>query len=113
MAHAYFSKILDVPADDAWAMIRDFGSLPVWCPFVKRSELRGGGPYEVGTIRANTMADDGVMEERLLEISERHRRIVFDIVAADIAPAVAFLCSEEAGWVTGQLLVADGGMSHY
>lgn len=33
-------------------------------------------------------------------------------VAADIAPSVAFLCSEEAGWVTGQLLVADGGMSH-
>jgi pyridoxal 4-dehydrogenase len=30
----------------------------------------------------------------------------------DIAPAVAFLASEEAGWVTGQLLVADGGMSH-
>ena len=33
-------------------------------------------------------------------------------VAPDIAPAVAFLASEEAGWVTGQLLVADGGMSH-
>lgn len=33
-------------------------------------------------------------------------------VAADIAPAVEFLASEEAGWVTGQLLVADGGMSH-
>jgi pyridoxal 4-dehydrogenase len=33
-------------------------------------------------------------------------------VAADIAPAVAFLVSEEAGWVTGQLLVADGGMTH-
>jgi pyridoxal 4-dehydrogenase len=33
-------------------------------------------------------------------------------VAADIAPPVAFLCSEEAGWVTGQLLVADGGMTH-
>lgn len=31
---------------------------------------------------------------------------------ADIAPAFAFLASEEAGWVTGQLLVADGGMSH-
>jgi len=33
-------------------------------------------------------------------------------VAADIAPAVAFLASEEAGWVTGQMLVADAGMSH-
>jgi pyridoxal 4-dehydrogenase len=33
-------------------------------------------------------------------------------VATDIAPAVAFLASEESGWVTGQLLVADGGMSH-
>ncbi len=29
--------------------------------------------------------------------------------AADIAPSVAFLCSEESGWVTGQLLAVDGG----
>jgi pyridoxal 4-dehydrogenase len=33
-------------------------------------------------------------------------------VATDIAPAVAFLASEEAGWITGQMLVADAGMSH-
>src|SRR5438093_6902256 len=33
-------------------------------------------------------------------------------VAADIAPSVVFLASEEAGWVTGQLLVADAGMTH-
>jgi hypothetical protein len=84
MARVFFSKVLDVPADDAWAVIRDFGSLPVWCPFVKRSELRGGGPYEVGTVRANTIADDSVMKERLLEISERNRRISYDIIAADI-----------------------------
>ena len=32
--------------------------------------------------------------------------------AVDIAPAVAFLLSEEAGWITGQMLVADAGMSH-
>ena len=31
---------------------------------------------------------------------------------SDIAPSVAFLLSEEAGWVTGQMLVADAGMSH-
>jgi pyridoxal 4-dehydrogenase len=28
---------------------------------------------------------------------------------ADIAPAVAFLASEESGWITGQVLVADAG----
>ncbi|WP_375400091.1 SDR family NAD(P)-dependent oxidoreductase [uncultured Amnibacterium sp.] len=30
-------------------------------------------------------------------------------VPADIAPAVAFLASEKAGWITGQTLVVDGG----
>ncbi|MFT3863750.1 MAG: glucose 1-dehydrogenase [Solirubrobacterales bacterium] len=27
----------------------------------------------------------------------------------DIAPTVAFLCSEESGWITGQLIAVDGG----
>jgi pyridoxal 4-dehydrogenase len=30
-------------------------------------------------------------------------------IAADIAPVVAFLASEEARWVTGQMVVVDGG----
>ncbi len=29
----------------------------------------------------------------------------------DIAGAVAMLCSPDAGWITGQILVADGGLS--
>ena len=28
---------------------------------------------------------------------------------ADIGNAVALLCSEEAGWITGQLIAVDGG----
>lgn len=84
MAHVYFSKILEVPADSAWSIVRDFGGLASWFPFVKRSDLHGGGPQQIGVIRANTVADDSVIQERLLEMSDRDRRIVYDIVAADI-----------------------------
>ena len=31
--------------------------------------------------------------------------------AEDVAKAVAFLASEEAGYITGQVLAIDGGMS--
>jgi 3-oxoacyl-[acyl-carrier protein] reductase/pyridoxal 4-dehydrogenase len=34
-------------------------------------------------------------------------------MAADIAPAVSFLASEEAAWVTGSLLVVDGGHTRH
>jgi 3-oxoacyl-[acyl-carrier protein] reductase/pyridoxal 4-dehydrogenase len=34
-------------------------------------------------------------------------------VPADIAPAVAFLASEEAAWVTGAMIVADGGHTRH
>ncbi len=30
---------------------------------------------------------------------------------ADIGNAVALLCSQEAGWITGQLIAVDGGSS--
>ncbi|MEE9179083.1 MAG: SDR family NAD(P)-dependent oxidoreductase [Acidimicrobiia bacterium] len=34
-------------------------------------------------------------------------------MAVDIAPAVSFLASEEAAWVTGSLLVVDGGHTRH
>ena len=30
---------------------------------------------------------------------------------ADVAAAVALLCTDEAGWIQGQVLTVDGGLS--
>jgi pyridoxal 4-dehydrogenase len=34
-------------------------------------------------------------------------------IPQDIAPVFAFLASEEAGWITGQMIVADGGHTRH
>lgn len=53
--------------------------------------------------------------------NDEHLAKVFDEVKArtpgrpgtpeDVAPVVAWLCGDEAAWVQGQLIVADGGYS--
>ncbi len=84
MDHVHFSEPLDVLPGSGRDVVRNFGSLPVWFPLAKQSVLSGGDPYEIGTIRANTAEDGSTIEERLLELSDRDRRVVYDIVAADI-----------------------------
>jgi carbon monoxide dehydrogenase subunit G len=85
MAHVYYSKVLSVPADKVWGMIRDFGALPKWFPFVEKSVLNNGGVLgQVGTIRANTVADGKIIEEQLLELSDRDRRIVYAVISGDV-----------------------------
>jgi hypothetical protein len=76
--------VLNVGADDAWRIVRDFGALPLWFPFVERTELREGGPHEPGAVRTNFAKDAAPVEERLLELSERDRRIAYEIIAADL-----------------------------
>ncbi|TPG25571.1 SRPBCC family protein [Mycolicibacterium hodleri] len=82
MPHVRYAAVLEAPADKVWDMVRDFGSLPRWFPFVVSSDL-SGGPYEVGAVRTNHIQDGTTIVERLTEISEHERRVVYDVIGGD------------------------------
>jgi pyridoxal 4-dehydrogenase len=82
-----------------------------------RALARELGPHgiTVNSVAPGLTASEGVLASKHAE--------AFDFVQmlqciprrglpSDIAPAVAFLASEEAGWITGQMIVADGGHTH-
>jgi len=69
----------------------------------------------VNAVAPGLTETEGVLADRhaeAFEFVQMLQCIPRRALAADIAPAVAFLASEEAGWITGQLLVADGGHTH-
>jgi pyridoxal 4-dehydrogenase len=82
-----------------------------------RAAARELGKYgiTVNSVAPGLTATEGVMASphaEAFEFVQTLQCIPRRGEAADIAPSVAFLASEEAGWVTGQLLVADAGMTH-
>jgi 3-oxoacyl-[acyl-carrier protein] reductase/pyridoxal 4-dehydrogenase len=82
-----------------------------------RAAARELGKYgiTVNSVAPGLTATEGVMASphaEAFEFVQMLQCIPRRGEAADIAPSVAFFASEEAGWVTGQLLVADAGMTH-
>ncbi|MDQ2830114.1 MAG: SRPBCC family protein [Chloroflexota bacterium] len=85
MTEIFYSRVLDVPAEKAWAMVRDFGALAKWFPFIPKSVLRdGAAATEVGAIRDNTTQEGAVISEKLIELSDRDRRLRYEAIAGDI-----------------------------
>jgi NAD(P)-dependent dehydrogenase (short-subunit alcohol dehydrogenase family) len=65
-------------------------------------------PGPTDTEAFDAMADDAeALRERLAAITPMGRMGTPE----DAARLIAFLCSEDAGWVTGQLIFSDGGYS--
>jgi pyridoxal 4-dehydrogenase len=70
----------------------------------------------VNAVAPGLTATEGVMESphaEAFEFVQSLQAIPRRGESEDIAPTVAFLCSEEAAWVTGQMIAVDGGHTRH
>ena len=61
-----------------------------------------------GFIRTERM---GMLPDDVVERAKKHSVLGRVAEPADVAKVIAFLCSDDARHVTGQVLVVDGGLS--
>ena len=75
---------------------------------------------EVGKkgVTANCIAPGFIQTEMTNILPEAVKKAAMEVIPvkrmgqpSDVAAAVAFLCSDEAGYITGQVLCVDGGMA--
>jgi pyridoxal 4-dehydrogenase len=82
-----------------------------------RALARELGKYgiTVNQVAPGLTASEGVMDSphaEAFDFVQMLQCIPRRATPADIAPAYAFLASEEAGWITGQAIFVDGGHTH-
>ena len=86
MAKSYASTVIDAPADEVWARIRDFNGLPEWHPGIARSEIEDGRASDsIGAIRSFYLQDGGHIRETLLAFSDHERSFTYDMLKGPMA----------------------------
>jgi len=80
MAKSYASTIIDAPADEVWARIRDFNGLATWhSGMVASSQIEEGKTGDqVGGIRNFTLTNGANLREKLLAHSDEDRSYTYD-----------------------------------
>ncbi|HRY25402.1 MAG: SRPBCC family protein [Geminicoccaceae bacterium] len=79
MPKAYASTVIDRPAREVWAVVRDFNGLPGWLPAVTRSAIEDGQPADrIGCVRSIHLADGAHIRERLLTLSDQDMSFTYN-----------------------------------
>lgn len=92
------------PADTVWQALRDLGGLSVWHPAVAHCEVLGTPPDRVGALRRVQTRDGLSMDEELVALRDRERRL--ELRARTMPFAVA-----ELWQALGVFGVTEGGGS--
>lgn len=85
MPRPYASAVVPADPDDVWRLVRDFDGLPGWHPAISASELSTGTAAEVGAVRELTLADGGVVVERLVTLDDAARSCTYEILQSPFA----------------------------
>jgi hypothetical protein len=86
MARAYYSTVLDAPAERVWAVIRDFGNYRLWVDGVDESGIEDGRPGDaVGSVRFARMGETHI-RQRLLAHSDVKRCYAYEFCGAPRSP---------------------------
>ncbi|GLW66814.1 polyketide cyclase [Actinomadura rubrobrunea] len=84
-AKAYASTVLNAPADQVWAFLRDFGNLAEWMPGVDTGVIEDGGPSDrVGCVRRLIGPGDTVFRERLCGLDDSDRSYWYEILESPL-----------------------------
>ena len=86
MAKVFVSTIVDAPAAQVWAVVRDFNALPAWTPYAADSRIeQGARGDQIGCIRNFRLKDGGQVRERLLALSDYDFSMVYGILESPMA----------------------------
>jgi hypothetical protein len=82
VARSYASTVIDAPADQVWARVRDFNALATWhSGLIAQSEIEDGKTGDqVGCIRSFTLVDGTHIREQLLTHSDEERSYTYNFL---------------------------------
>jgi Polyketide cyclase / dehydrase and lipid transport len=78
VARAYASGVVPAPADEVWALVRDFDGLPEWHPAINASEIEEGTNLVCGAVRKLTLDGGSVVRERLVTLDDIDRTYTYE-----------------------------------